>query len=43
MLVAILINTPVTQDYARSVDVFPTVLKLMGLEIPDGIDGEVIN
>ena len=43
MLVPILINTPVTQDYARSVDVFPTVLKLMGLEIPTGIDGSIIN
>ena len=39
MHVPLIMNYPIHQKYVRSVDVFPTLLKLLGKEIPLGIDG----
>lgn len=39
MRIPFLMNYPVEKEFIRSVDVFPTVLKLTGKEIPEGIDG----
>ena len=32
-------NVPISSEIVRSCDVYPTILKLMGREIPEGIDG----
>lgn len=40
MRIPLLLNYPVSKKYIRSVDVFPTILTLMGKEIPQGIDGK---
>ncbi len=39
MFIPFLMNAPVSRDKNRSVDVFPTILSLMGKEIPNGLDG----
>ena len=39
MKVPFIMNYPIHQDVVRSVDVFPTMLKLTGRAIPEGIDG----
>ena len=39
MLIPFYTNAELPNTPARSVDVFPTVLKLLGKEIPEGIDG----
>lgn len=39
MLVPVVTNAPLTAKVCRTVDVFPTFLKLMGRKIPEGIDG----
>ncbi len=39
MMVPFFINAPISEKYARTCDVFPTLLKLMGKEIPETIDG----
>ena len=39
MLIPFLINTPLPEEAVRSVDVFPTLLTLLGKEVPLGIDG----
>jgi len=39
MMIPFFANTPLPQETVRSCDVFPTVLKLTGKEIPPGIDG----
>lgn len=39
MLVPVVTNAPLNAKICRTVDVFPTFLKLMGREIPEGIDG----
>ncbi len=41
MLIPFYTNAPLPNKPVRSVDVFPSVLKLMGKEIPLGLDGEV--
>ncbi|MBI2340347.1 MAG: alkaline phosphatase family protein [Deltaproteobacteria bacterium] len=40
MRIPFLMNHRLDRRCTRSVDVFPTVLKLMGRQIPDGIDGK---
>lgn len=40
MHIPFLLNYPIQKKYIRSVDVFPTILSLMGKEIPQGIDGK---
>lgn len=40
MLVPVATNVPLSQEVCRTVDVFPTFLKEMGREIPEGIDGK---
>ncbi len=42
MLVPLAISTKVKVSHARTVDVYPTILKLLGKEVPQGIDGEGI-
>jgi hypothetical protein len=39
MLIPFFINTPLPEGPVRSVDVFPTLLKLLGKDIPTSIDG----
>jgi len=39
MLVPFAINAPLKRDFVRSVDVYPTILSLMGIPIPENIDG----
>ncbi len=39
MLVPFVINTPLNTKYVRSVDIYPTILSLMGIPIPGNIDG----
>lgn len=39
MHVPFLCNYPIREKYMRSVDVFPVLLRLMGKEVPKGIDG----
>nr|NIP29950.1 hypothetical protein [Candidatus Dadabacteria bacterium]NIQ14143.1 hypothetical protein [Candidatus Dadabacteria bacterium] len=40
MMVPILINEKVEKDHARTVDIFPTIIKHLGSNIPEDIDGE---
>ncbi|MDO8461556.1 MAG: alkaline phosphatase family protein [Deltaproteobacteria bacterium] len=40
MMTPFILNAPLQKKMARTVDVFPTLLKLMGREIPQEIDGE---
>lgn len=42
MRVPLLMNQKISLPHARSVDVFPTILKLLGKEIPQGIDGRCL-
>ena len=42
MKVPILTNQPFEAKLARSMDTFPTILKSLGAEIPEGIDGKVL-
>ncbi|HLD45161.1 MAG TPA: alkaline phosphatase family protein, partial [bacterium] len=42
MKVPLLMNYPIEAQYIRSVDVFPTLLKLMGKAIPSGLDGRCL-
>lgn len=42
MRIPLLMNYRICEKYVRSVDIFPTVLKLMGRKIPEGIDGRVV-
>ena len=42
MQVPFLMNHPIESEHVRSVDVFPTMLKLLGKEIPTGIDGRCL-
>jgi hypothetical protein len=41
MHVPVIMSHPISSGYMRTTDVFPTVLRLMGREPPDGIDGVV--
>ncbi len=40
MMVPIAINTDIKSEYIRTVDLFPTVLELLGYEIPESLDGK---
>ncbi len=40
MIVPIAINTEISKDYIRTVDLFPTVLELLGYELPANLDGK---
>ncbi len=42
MHIPLITNYPVTTPFARSVDVFPTLMTLLGKEIPPVMDGRVI-
>lgn len=44
MLIPLLTNHPIRHPgrHVRSVDLFPTILKLLGKEIPEGIDGKCL-
>lgn len=42
MAVPIVVNSPLPQKYFRTVDCFPTMLRLLGKEIPSSIDGAVL-
>ena len=42
MYVPVIISHPVAADHFRTVDVFPTVLQLMGRQAGEGIDGIVL-
>jgi len=42
ILVPFYANAPISNKTVRSVDVFPTILQLLGKPIPKGIDGSVI-
>ena len=42
MLVPILLSIPVARDYVRSADIFPTVLRYLDIDVPEGIDGKEI-
>lgn len=39
MIVPLVINTPLNKGYVRTVDVFPTILNLLGQPLPQNIDG----
>ena len=40
MLVPIAINTDISKEFIRTVDLFPTILKLLGYELPQLLDGK---
>jgi len=40
MLVPIAINTDISKEFIRTVDLFPTILKLLGYELPQLLDGQ---
>lgn len=40
MRTPLLMNYPIKKEFIRSVDIFPTVLELMGKKVPEGIDGK---
>jgi predicted AlkP superfamily phosphohydrolase/phosphomutase len=40
MVVPVISNVKIDTDCLRTVDVFPTYLRLMGRNIPDNIDGK---
>ncbi|MDO8643658.1 MAG: alkaline phosphatase family protein [bacterium] len=42
MITPFIFNVPLNQKIIRTIDVFPTLLKLMGKEIPSGIDGKTL-
>ena len=42
MLVPLLVSRKTRRDHARTADVFPTILRHMGLRVPDGVDGEAL-
>lgn len=42
MLVPLLMSRPTRLDRARTADVFPTIVRHLGLEVPGGIDGEAV-
>lgn len=42
MRVPLIMNYPIKTDRIRSVDVFPTVLKLLGKTIPENMDGRAL-
>ena len=39
-LVPLIINKKVKRAYARTVDVFPTIVEYLGLEVPENVDGK---
>jgi len=39
MVVPLAISAPLTDELARTVDVYPTILSLLGKQLPDGLDG----
>ncbi len=39
MIVPILINTKISEGLVRTVDVYPTLVNLLGYPVPEGIDG----
>jgi arylsulfatase A-like enzyme len=39
MLVPIAVNTEISSEFTRTVDIFPTMLKLLGYELPQFLDG----
>ena len=39
MIVPLVINTPLKKQYIRTVDVFPTILNLLGQPLPQNLDG----
>ncbi len=39
MLVPVLLSIPAVRDYARTADVFPTILRYLDIDVPEGIDG----
>jgi hypothetical protein len=43
MRVPVVTNVPLADLPIRSVDIFPTVLKLLGRTVPEGIDGKTID
>lgn len=40
MMVPIAINADINSEYLRTVDLFPTVLELLGYDVPDALDGK---
>ena len=42
MQVPLAMNVPVRGDHPRTVDLFPTILKLTGRPVPEGLEGEII-
>lgn len=40
MKIPLVSNHKFNQKYVRSVDIYPTVLKLMGKDVPEGLDGK---
>ena len=40
MIVPLAINAKISGDYIRTVDVFPSILELLGINIPDNLDGK---
>lgn len=42
MVVPILISRPVRYDYVRTADIFSSIVRYLGLEIPSGVDGRDI-
>lgn len=42
MRVPLIMNHPIAAKHVRSVDVFPTVLSLLGKDVPGNIDGRVL-
>lgn len=42
MFVPLLVSRPTRLSRARTADVFPTILRHLGLEVPGGIDGDAI-
>ncbi len=39
MIVPLVINTKLKKEHVRTVDVFPTILSLLGQPLPENLDG----
>ena len=42
MVVPILMNRPARYDYVRTADIFSSIVRYLGFEIPEGVDGRDI-
>ena len=42
MVVPILMSRPAQCDYVRTADIFSSIVRYMGLDIPEGVDGRDI-